>query len=223
MGISISQEQKNIFAQNLNRLLQENNKTQTDLVNHFKLTASTVSDWCNAKKYPRVDKVQMLADYFNVRKSDLTELNFHEDIKNELLKAINNKDKSWARVMPVYQSIEFNNDGYELKDFIRHVHIDDIEDFENHICLLIPNNDLEPEFTSNDIALIRKQNNIENNKYFYIIKNSNAMIRKITLNNDDKTLVLKADNPNTNLIFAQKDELKIIGKVIALQKNKKLE
>ncbi len=72
MKNQVSQEQKNIFAENLNRLIQENNQTQADIVNYFSLTASTVSDWCNAKKYPKVDKMQMLANYFRVKKSDLT-------------------------------------------------------------------------------------------------------------------------------------------------------
>lgn len=73
MSDSISQEQKNIFAQNLNRLLNEKGKTQSDLVTYFGITASTVSDWCNAKKFPRVDKIQKLADYFGIKKSDLIE------------------------------------------------------------------------------------------------------------------------------------------------------
>lgn len=50
-----------------------NNKTQSDLVTDLNLTASTVSDWANGKKYPRVDKMQLLADYFGILKSDLTE------------------------------------------------------------------------------------------------------------------------------------------------------
>ena len=33
----------------------------------------TFSDWVNGKKYPRMDKVEMLADYFGVQKSDLIE------------------------------------------------------------------------------------------------------------------------------------------------------
>lgn len=47
--------------------------SQSDIVAKFDITASTVSDWCNAKKYPRVDKIQLLADYLGILKSDLTE------------------------------------------------------------------------------------------------------------------------------------------------------
>jgi repressor LexA len=64
---------RRIFARNFNYYLSKNNKTQSDIVERFNITASTVSDWANGKKYPRVDKMQMLADYFGILKSDLTE------------------------------------------------------------------------------------------------------------------------------------------------------
>lgn len=70
---------KHIFAKNFNYYLTINNKTQADIVQDLKITASTVSDWANGKKYPRVDKMQMLADYFGILKSDLTEE--HEESK----------------------------------------------------------------------------------------------------------------------------------------------
>ena len=68
-----SELNKKIFAKNLNYYMTTNNKNQSDLVTDLGLTASTVSDWANGKKYPRVDKMQLLADYFGVLKSDLTE------------------------------------------------------------------------------------------------------------------------------------------------------
>lgn len=221
MSNQISQEQKNILASNLNRLLKENNKTQTDLVNYFHLTASTVSDWCNAKKYPRVDKVQMLADYFGVRKSDLTEEPYG-NIQKELLEAINGNDKVWARPLPVYKTINFCDNNYESEDFIRYIYIDDVEDFDNYIALLIPGNEFAPNFSENDIAIIHKQTNLEDKKYFYIVlKDNTHTIRKVIHQNN--TLILQSDNSDLGLIFANENEVTIIGKVVAIQKSLKLE
>ena len=75
-----AERNKKVFARNLNYYLTTRGKTQNDLVRDLKITASTVSDWANGKKYPRVDKMQMLADYFGILKSDLTE----EHQENEL-------------------------------------------------------------------------------------------------------------------------------------------
>ena len=83
MSNNEAQRQKDILAKNLNRFMKLKGVTQADIVARFNLTASTVSDWCNAKKYPRVDKIQMLADYLQILKSDLTE---EKPIKEDELK-----------------------------------------------------------------------------------------------------------------------------------------
>lgn len=67
------QKLRDIFAANFKKQLSLHNKTQSDICNDLGLTSSTVSDWANAKKYPRMDKVQQIADYLHILKSDLTE------------------------------------------------------------------------------------------------------------------------------------------------------
>lgn len=64
---------KHIFASNLKRYMAINNKTRKDVCNDLGFSYFTFSDWINGKKYPRIDKVEMLADYFGILKSDLIE------------------------------------------------------------------------------------------------------------------------------------------------------
>lgn len=64
---------KRIFSKNLKTYMDLNNKSQIDIVNDLHLSQSTVSNWCTGLKLPRMDKVQMLADYFGIEKSDLLE------------------------------------------------------------------------------------------------------------------------------------------------------
>ena len=68
-----SQKQKEIFAKNLQYWCEKKGITQVNIVEEFNLPASTVSDWFNGKKFPRIDKIQMLADYLGILKSDLIE------------------------------------------------------------------------------------------------------------------------------------------------------
>ena len=56
------QKQKDIFSKNLKYQLNIHKKTQADIVNDLNITSSTVSDWVNGKKYPRMDKVQILVE-----------------------------------------------------------------------------------------------------------------------------------------------------------------
>lgn len=69
----VAQFQRNIFAANLKRYMKLSGKEQSDLVKELGVTSSTVSDWVNAKKYPRVDKMQAIADSLGVLLSDLRE------------------------------------------------------------------------------------------------------------------------------------------------------
>ena len=64
---------KQIFAANLKKYMKLNDVTQTDICNFLKLKPSTFSDWVNAKTYPRIDKIELLANYFGINKSDLIE------------------------------------------------------------------------------------------------------------------------------------------------------
>ena len=64
---------RRIFARNLNRFLEINGKNQADIATLLNVSQAAVSNWCKGIKMPRMDKVQALADYFGVNKSDLLE------------------------------------------------------------------------------------------------------------------------------------------------------
>lgn len=62
-----------IFSKNLNYYMSLNGKSQSDLVNDLGFNKSAVSTWCNGTRLPRMDKVELLAQYFNINRSDLIE------------------------------------------------------------------------------------------------------------------------------------------------------
>lgn len=74
---------RKIFSKNLNYFMSINNKTQTDLVNDLGFNKSAVSTWCNGTRLPRMDKVDILAKYFNIKRSDLIEEKGSDDSKNQ--------------------------------------------------------------------------------------------------------------------------------------------
>ena len=64
---------KNIFAANLKRYMALNGKSRKDLAEALNISYYTVTDWVNGKKYPRMNRVEELANYFGILKSDLIE------------------------------------------------------------------------------------------------------------------------------------------------------
>ena len=67
-------ETKIIFGQNLTDLLDRNGINQNELAAKMSVAPSTVSSWCSGEKMPRMDKVEWMANFFGVSKSQLIEV-----------------------------------------------------------------------------------------------------------------------------------------------------
>lgn len=65
------EEQKKIFAKNLNKYLSLLNKTQKEVADAIDVSPQTFNTWCQGIALPRMGKVQRLADYFGIGKTDL--------------------------------------------------------------------------------------------------------------------------------------------------------
>ena len=64
---------RNVFADNLKKYMKENGKSRREICEALGFNYYTFSSWINGTKYPRMDKVEMLANYFGIQKSDLIE------------------------------------------------------------------------------------------------------------------------------------------------------
>lgn len=64
---------KEIFAENLRHYMKKKNLTQRELADIVGVSQPTVNEWLMGKKYPRINKIDRMADYFGILKSDLIE------------------------------------------------------------------------------------------------------------------------------------------------------
>lgn len=74
---------KEIFAKNLKYYMKYYNKDRNQICESLNIPYTTFTDWYNAVTYPRIDKIELLANYFNVQKSDLIE-NKYKDIDSSI-------------------------------------------------------------------------------------------------------------------------------------------
>lgn len=75
---------KEVMARNLSYYVERSGKTQKELAEVVGVAPSTFNDWLKAKKYPRIDKIEMLADFFGILKSDLIEEKTIENSPSEM-------------------------------------------------------------------------------------------------------------------------------------------
>lgn len=67
------EEIRRTFSNNLKKYLEVNGKQPVDIVNELGIPFSTVSNWINGLKLPRMGKVELLAHWLKIEKSDLLE------------------------------------------------------------------------------------------------------------------------------------------------------
>lgn len=64
-------ELNKIFSKNLRYWLEYRGKTQADLCKVIGVSSATVSDWCNEKKMPKMDKIVDICRWLMIEISDL--------------------------------------------------------------------------------------------------------------------------------------------------------
>lgn len=73
---------KQVMANNIKYYLAKNSKSASDMIRDLNLKSTTVYDWINARTYPRIDKLELMASYFNIDKLDL--IDDHKNSTNDL-------------------------------------------------------------------------------------------------------------------------------------------
>lgn len=64
---------KQIMAENLNYYIESKNLDKREIADELGVRQSTFYSWCNGSAYPRIDKIEQLANYLNIDKMDLIE------------------------------------------------------------------------------------------------------------------------------------------------------
>lgn len=64
---------KETLSKNLKYYIERSGKERKELAEIWGFPYSTVTEWVNGRKYPRIDRIEIMADYFGILKSDLIE------------------------------------------------------------------------------------------------------------------------------------------------------
>ena len=96
-------ESKEIFARNLQMYMDLHRKTRRDLSEALGISYYTVTDWVKGKKMARMDKIEMLAEYFGCLKSDLIEEQPPEEIKEPAI--FDGLSENQKKLMQFVQSV----------------------------------------------------------------------------------------------------------------------
>lgn len=192
---------KKIFSENLKYYMTINRKTRVDVCRDLDIPYSTFTDWCNANIYPRIDKIELLANYFDIKKSDLVE-------SKEKLDKLGNP----VAEIPLLGTVKAGYDYMAQENWEGMIEVDKniIKDGSDYFALKIKGNSMSPVLIEDDIVIIKKQEDFENGDLVVaIINGDEATIKKGRKN--DTSIVLQPFNTvdYEPLIFTY-DEVKSI-------------
>lgn len=76
--MQLKNDYQKIFSKNLNYYMTLRNKTQSDIINDLDINKSAISSWVNGTRMPRMDKIELLANYLHINISDLIQNNVED-------------------------------------------------------------------------------------------------------------------------------------------------
>ncbi len=65
---------KKIMAENICYYMNKYGKTRNEMCDALGVKYTTFTDWVKGNTYPRIDKIELMANYFGVTKADLVEI-----------------------------------------------------------------------------------------------------------------------------------------------------
>lgn len=101
---------KYIFSKNLKYYMSLHKKTRSDICHDLNFRYSTFADWINEKSYPRIDKIEKLANYFHIQKSNLIEdADTLATKADDLLSYMNKEKLDRVAIIPIYNKLVLVN------------------------------------------------------------------------------------------------------------------
>lgn len=205
---------KSVFSKNLNRLMNERGISQTDIIRDLKINKSTISTWCNGSRLPRMDKVQMIADYLGVYKSDLI-----EDKPKSSTPNYDNLYNVSKIKLPLLGNVACGEPIYADEDRESYIMIG--TDIKADFCLKCQGDSMiNARINDGDIVFVRKQDIVNNGEIAVVIIDDEATLKRFYYYKEQNLVILKPENPKYEDIVLSGDklnEVKVLGKAIAFQ------
>ena len=205
------EEQKRIFSKNLRHFIAESGKQQNEIAKDLGFAPTTFNTWCMGKIMPRMGKVQAIADYFGILKSDLI------DDKSSMPKPKTGvKIKVLGRVaagIPI-EAIEDVIDEEEITE--------EMAKTGEFFGLKIKGNSMAPNICDGDVVIVRMQPDAESGEtVIATVNGTDAMCKRLRKYKEGIELI--SNNPAYAPMDFSNEEIeekpvRIVGKVVELRR-----
>lgn len=202
------ENRNDILVKNLLFYLDRLGLTQTEFARELGYPETTVSNWFNKNTYPRPDKIQEMANYFGVRRTDLTENNEEQQapLKN-------------AKSVPIIGTIAAGSPLLAEENIVDYFLIDSRVDADFGLTVK-GESMINANIFDGDIVFIRKQPTLENGEIGAILLENEATLKRFS--KTDGSVILQAENPNMTdwpRVYTN-GNIQVLGKLVGVYSKK---
>ncbi|MDD7566653.1 LexA family transcriptional regulator [Streptococcus suis] len=233
---------KEVMSNNLKYYMDKKGVDRNQLCSDLDLKYMTVSDWINAKTYPRIDKIELLANYFGINKSDLIEekstipSTTPQTVSDDVLRLDrdlhSNNHKSWIRygntlldkqnTVNEPQAVYFTYNYYDQPasagtgQYLNDVKVETIElpiEVDADFVVPIYGDSMEPEYHSGDYVFVKLSVDLSDGDIGVFAYNGDAYIKQLRIT--DQGAYLHSLNPDyDNIPITADTDFRTIGEVV---------
>lgn len=201
---------KEIMAKNIQYYMDKYEKTRQDMCDALGVKYTTFTDWVKGNSYPRIDKIELMANYFGISKADLVEE-----------RPINKSGKS-AVTINVYGRVAAGIPLEMIEDIIDTEEItEELARTGEFFALQIRGDSMEPRMKEGDVVIVRRQDDAESDDIVIATVNGTDATCK-RLKKYAEGIALIATNPAYEPMYFSNREIeekpvKILGRVVELR------
>lgn len=195
------------MAKNIRYYMELHRKTRQEMCDALGVKYTTFTDWINANAYPRIDKIEMMANYFHITKADLVE----EPTK-----------KKTKFMIPVLGVVRAGLPMDAVENIIDYEEIsEEMARQGEFFALQIKGDSMEPRIKEGDVVIVRKQPTVENGEIAIVLVNGDEATVKRVQRFDGGINLIPSNSAYNVLTYtnAQIESLpvQILGKVVELR------
>lgn len=208
-------EQRLIFKKNINKLIDNSPYNQKEIAEKIGVSPQTFNTWTQGKAIPRMGKIQLLADFFQVDKTDLLE---------EFNANISPIDLSDRVAIPVFGSVPAGVPIEAIQDINEYIDIPKswTTGGKEYFALTVKGDSMYPKYLEGDIVVVRVEEDCESGQDCVVYVNGYDATLKKVIKRDDYLILQPLNLEYEPRMFDLRDgatpPVKIAGVVVEIRR-----
>ena len=199
---------KEIISKNIRHYMELYGKNRMELCQALGVKYTTLTDWINGNSYPRIDKIELMANYFGVGKADLIEE--RGTVSDRGVK------------IPVLGQVAAGVPISAVEDILDYEEIPATWKTQGEFfALKIKGDSMEPRMISGDVVIVRQQSTAESGDTVVVLVNGDSATCKRLEKTDSGIMLVSTNIKYPPLFFTPKEvdslPVTILGKVVELR------